>query len=301
MTTSSEQPPDRPPEPIEPKPADYAPVPGFGPRPPDGSERLAKTSLFWAVIGWASLVLALVSLEPLPFPTSFRANLDWLGAGFLMWPVCNLVALVTGWRALAEMGKAPVRSRQRGKAIAGTALGLGCFVLWGAGVGALGLLSLQDPKMHAKRSICAANLIQIGQAMQKYAARYGEFPSSFDSLVKGGLNASTFLCPCSSLEPEDLEDDPHRCYACVPVQGRKLTPKDVLVYEFDHHAGEGGNVLFGDFHVEWIEPYSKVLERVRQTAQRLGLSCSPATAPASRPARPAARGSMSGPNRSRRS
>jgi prepilin-type processing-associated H-X9-DG protein len=142
--------------------------------------------------------------------------------------------------------------------------------------------------MHAKRYICAANLTQIGQAMQKYHAQYGEFPFSFDPLRRAGLDAALLLCPSSDLEPRDLEDDPQLCYAIVPVQGRQLTSKDVLVYEFDHHVGEGGNVLFGDFHVEWIEPYSKVLERVRQTAQRLGLSYSPATAPASRPARLAA-------------
>jgi hypothetical protein len=284
MTSASDHLPDRPPAPIEPKTADYAPVPGCGRPTPDRPERLAKASLIWAVIGWASLALPFVEELPAIGP---KVSGEWLSAGLVLWPICNLVALVTGVGALLRMARAPIRSRQLGMASAGTVLGLGCFLLLIQGVHPV-VSYVRRPAMHAKRYICAANLKQIGQAMQQYAAQYGEFPSSFDPLRKAGLSAVTFLCPSSTLEPEDLEADPHQCYPCVPVQGRKLTPKDVLVYEFDNHAGEGGNVLFGDFQVEWIEPYPKVLERVRQTAQRLGLSYSPASAPATRPARPAA-------------
>jgi prepilin-type processing-associated H-X9-DG protein len=38
------------------------------------------------------------------------------------------------------------------------------------------------------------------------------------------------------------------------------------------HTENGGNVLFADYHVEWVEPYSRVEKLVAKTKQRLALA-----------------------------
>lgn len=139
--------------------------------------------------------------------------------------------------------------------------GIDCYVNWYASGAA----------MRARRAICQSDLAQIGKAMGIYANRYqGQFPPSVDTLLYLNLvQKGAFACPSTDTTVDDLQKDLQCCYVYVGGQDGRLAPQNVLMYELDNHAGQGGSVLFVDLDVKWIEPYSKVLELVEQTRRRL--------------------------------
>jgi prepilin-type processing-associated H-X9-DG protein len=140
----------------------------------------------------------------------------------------------------------------------------------------------------AKRSVCSANLGGIGKALTMYAdEHHGRFPQDTDVLVSRHMAIpDQFMCP-SNLQADDdyaaarsyLSGQPisprlHQvlccCYVYIPGQDERCEAQNVLMYEKGEcHNGKGSNVLFGDYHVEWVEPYSKVEEFVAKTRQRL--------------------------------
>jgi hypothetical protein len=130
------------------------------------------------------------------------------------------------------------------------------------------LPSLSRARELSKRTVCLANLRAIGQGMHSYAQDHDDkFPPDFKALVDD-LEATpkVFICPSSDAQPGDLS----ACYAYIDGQSTDGNPRNVLVFEKPgHHGDEGGGVLFVDAHVEFVQPYSRVEELVRETRTRL--------------------------------
>jgi prepilin-type processing-associated H-X9-DG protein len=116
----------------------------------------------------------------------------------------------------------------------------------------------------------------IGQAIRIYAQDYGgQYPDSFRTLLlRENLSSECFASPARSETPaqgattrevaDDLDSGGHVSYVYL---GRGLTTKTatlfaVIAYEMPDRGG-GGNVLFGDGHVEYFDGsvLSKIIGR----------------------------------------
>jgi prepilin-type processing-associated H-X9-DG protein len=128
--------------------------------------------------------------------------------------------------------------------------------------GSVMLPSLAAAREQARAAKSMANLKQIGTACHLYALGHdGQFPTSLEQLVEGGLIAREVLS--SPLDPEGGAS-----YAYVAGQTSEGDSENVLAYELTTH-GDRRSVLFADGHVERIG--SKELARsVRETYRRLG-------------------------------
>lgn len=131
------------------------------------------------------------------------------------------------------------------------------------------LPSLSRARELSKRTVCAANMRGIGQAMYIYAQDYDDFrfAPDFEALIKANnTTPKQFICPSSDAEVGDL----HACYEYIPGQTANDEPTNVLIYEKKGcHQNEGGNVLFQDAHVEFVKPYEKIERLVKETKDRL--------------------------------
>jgi prepilin-type processing-associated H-X9-DG protein len=103
------------------------------------------------------------------------------------------------------------------------------------------------------RDPCASRLRQIGQAILLYANdNHGLCPPSLASLVKGdGLSQEVLICPWDRSSHADGEST--YVYLGSGKRFNDLTVDDVLVYEPTNVHEEGGNVLFGDGHVSFVD------------------------------------------------
>jgi len=139
---------------------------------------------------------------------------------------------------------------------------LGCIVL-----GTIFLPSLNRRPDQAPRVKCASNMKQIGLAIEMYAMNeHGHFPDDLDTLLETqDLTTSVVNCPSSNDAPAVLPTSQpvgtkfltsgHVSYIYVGkgLNTQTATPDVVLLYEpLGNHSNSGMNVLFGDFHVEWL-------------------------------------------------
>ncbi len=112
-----------------------------------------------------------------------------------------------------------------------------------------------------------SNLRQIGQAILLYTQDFkGQYPESFGTiLLNEDITSAVFVSPTRSetaasgattqAVADQLSDASHVSYVYL---GRGLTastvkPEDVVAYELPDAPRGGGNVLFGDGHVEYFE------------------------------------------------
>ncbi len=139
-------------------------------------------------------------------------------------------------------------------------------------VGLIGLASVILPSLcksrePAYKAKCASNLHQIGLAISLYAnENHGQYPDSFAALLKNEqITASVFTCPSSNDEAAggndqaeiltDFAKPHHQSYIYL---GRGLTidtatADTILAYEPpESHSAEGGNILYGDGHADWL-------------------------------------------------
>lgn len=141
------------------------------------------------------------------------------------------------------------------------------FILLSAGFSLLvGLTTSRTPD---RRMACRKNLRQIGAAVVLYAQNHrGALPADLGSLLAPGmLNEFTLVCTSSGDRPasgattqaiaQDLKN-PGRCSyvlaPALPTNVSGVTPAHVLAYEpLKNHSGRSANVLFGDFHAEWLD------------------------------------------------
>jgi len=117
------------------------------------------------------------------------------------------------------------------------------------------------PQIHS-----ASNLRQIGLAIMQYSNdNAGAFPDSFQTLLmKEELNSAVFVSPLTSDTPaqgpttqviaSQLAAVGHLSYVYL---GKGLTtkitaPDTIVAYERFSQSSTGTNILFGDFHVDWV-------------------------------------------------
>lgn len=186
-----------------------------------------------------------IDFAPLPPPAAFTKHM----------------AQTTTWIELKDGMR--VRHGQTGASMSADTA-----VAGGVALGASIMLpSLARARELSKRTVCMANMRGIGQALYIYAQDDGRFPPNLEALVEAKTSTMRqFHCPSSDADEEDI----HACYEYIPGITTSSDPTLVVLYEINNpHQGEGGNVLFQDGHVEFIKPYSRVLELVEQTKQKL--------------------------------
>lgn len=105
---------------------------------------------------------------------------------------------------------------------------------------------------------CQANLRGIGLALYQYAVDEpdGRFPDDVQRIIDAIYALPRqFVCPCAA--------PGHQCYYYVPGYAMDGDPNAVLMFEdARNHAGRGGNVLYLDGHVQYVElpAYQAVLQ-----------------------------------------
>lgn len=129
------------------------------------------------------------------------------------------------------------------------------------------LPSLSRARDLSKRTVCAANLRGIGQAMYIHAQDDGKFPPDFKTMLdEQNITRKQLICPSTTHMPSDPLDS---CYVIVPGQSTYDNPSNVLVYERpENHDGEGVNVLFQDGHVQFLK-MREFRRRLDETKKRL--------------------------------
>lgn len=132
------------------------------------------------------------------------------------------------------------------------------------------LPSLSRARELSKRTVCAANLRGIGQALYISAQDREEysFPPDFETLLKeNNVSIKQFICPSTAAV---TAHGVNACYIYIPGSTASSHPLNVLVYEKpnNHTNNEGGNVLFQDGHVEFMTP-DRIEEAVKKTKERL--------------------------------
>ncbi len=121
--------------------------------------------------------------------------------------------------------------------------------------------SLNVARERATRVQSAANIRQMLQGIMLYASdREGAWPAKLDELIN-----AVDLHPTVLKNPR--RPDAENPYIYVkPADPRKVTPRDIVIYEAPETVTEGVNVGFGDGHVEWmtIDAFQSELQKQRK-------------------------------------
>jgi len=174
--------------------------------------------------------------------------------GLVTCPLVGLVGLVLGIVSLVKIGNQPARYGGKGMAIGGVCTGALSIVMVPVLISIL-LPSLSRARELSKRSVCAANMKGIGQALYIYAQDEpkGMFPEAGADWMGRLINAGNttpkqFVCPSTADTLGDCS------YIYVPGYGVNGDPKQIIVYEpIENHGGEGGNILYLDGHVQFVK------------------------------------------------
>ncbi|MBN1511578.1 MAG: hypothetical protein JXB13_06150 [Phycisphaerae bacterium] len=141
------------------------------------------------------------------------------------------------------------------------------------------LLAVSRTRELSRRLVCGANMRGISACMKIYGSEHESFRADpFHALLEAGcITAEQLVCPSSGKTVQDVEKDPYACY--VPVvydmpgaESWNISSATILLYERDNHAGQGGNVLYADGHVEFVRPYAEVLRRVEESKRQMATS-----------------------------
>lgn len=117
----------------------------------------------------------------------------------------------------------------------------------------------------ARRSMSAANLRQIGLALNSYATLHDDkLPASLQELVDAKLITPKVLV--SPLKPEGFTGP---SYILVPVPNITAKPDLILAYENPAYQTEGTHVLRIDASVAWEKP-AKFMDDLKATYTQLG-------------------------------
>jgi len=241
--------------PAYPQPVGYATPQGYGVRNvPNGA------AAFALICGILPFVLTLVNIA---LGTSgIREPAIAIGVGIISL-LCPFLAIIFGIIGLVKT-KDP-RVAGKGRAIAGISLGGAVLLLMLVALPMILLPSLSKARETANRVKCAANLKQIGLAMQLYAnENRGNYPPRpEDLLLTQDITSEVFICPSTNdtkapgatpqQEAANLSAGGHHSYIYLG-KGKNATAgyNVVLVYEAPTNHKNGFNVLFGDGHVEYL-------------------------------------------------
>lgn len=138
----------------------------------------------------------------------------------------------------------------------GCALSLIIIVFFSIGIFFLLFYDALFPPDPPYRIICANNLKQIGMAMKMYADEHDEtFPGRFAVIGRYVSEyPRLFICPTSGNAAGTFETvDEWTDYVYISGLSETNSPSEILMYcPIENHGGEGGNILFLDGHVEWL-------------------------------------------------
>jgi prepilin-type processing-associated H-X9-DG protein len=224
---------------------------------------------------------------PVQLPTPTGPLQTGLATGSLVCGIIGLigcfplaiVAIVLGIVALSKASGQPTVYGGRGRAIAGlTTGGVGTILVPIAILVSILLPSLARARELSKRVVCGAHMNAIGQSLMIYANESAEY-LPLDPLPQvldfGVITPDMLLCPSSEATEADVSSDPYVCYIFTTGAAGFHLPRmsdparTVIAYEKQGHHVEGGNVLFADGRVEFIKPYERVLEMVKESEIRL--------------------------------
>ena len=180
--------------------------------------------------------------------------------GFCLPIPSSLLAIIFGIIGLNKTRDPRVGGK--GMSIAGICLGGVTLVLVLPMSIAILLPSLNRAREQANRVKCASNMRQIGQDIAMYANtdRNHQFPEKLEDLLTfdPSLSHTVFVCPSSNkLPPSNAQQIASGSNDSYIYLGKDLnasaSPDTVILFEpLSDHNGEGMNVMFGDFHVEWL-------------------------------------------------
>ncbi len=178
----------------------------------------AKTS----VLAIASLVLGILSVFCFGFLTA-------------------IPAIILGIVALVKINRAAGAKTGQGLAIAGLATG-GVGLIFGTAIlAALLLPAVANARERALRAACMSNERQIALVYLTYQQEHnGQAPQALDDLRKLVGNDQVFHCPAD-------RDPGQPSYQLMP--GGKVG--DIILREKPGNHRRGGNVAYGDGHVEF--------------------------------------------------
>jgi len=130
-------------------------------------------------------------------------------------------------------------------------------------LGSILLPSLCAPRETANRVKCAANLKQIGNALMLFAQEHdGKYPDQLSELVATeDLTPNVFVCPSGTAESStastpaeiatDLAKPEHNSFIYLK-QNLGKADQAIVCESLKDHDEDGMNILYGDFHVEFI-------------------------------------------------
>jgi len=141
---------------------------------------------------------------------------------------------------------------------------------------------------------------QIGQAIAMYANNHnGQFPDDLKTVLENeDLPTAVFVCPSSNdrvasvaattqATAAGLSQPGHLSYLYLGkgLTNQTVTDDSVILYEpLTNHASAGMNVMFGDFHVEWLSA-AEAATILKQVAAKRGIVRYPLTAATTAPSR----------------
>ncbi len=130
------------------------------------------------------------------------------------------------------------------------------------------LPSLSRARTLSKRTVSGSNLRQIGVACEIYAYDHqGQYPPDLQTLVAAGdITDKSLEAPAGPGGPS---------YAYIAGHTTSSPPHWVVAYEDYPGITKGANVLFADGHVEFIQPLSRVEERIAQTREEMAAKQQP--------------------------
>ena len=109
----------------------------------------------------------------------------------------------------------------------------------------------------SRRVVCTGRLWSIGLAARMYEVDHSNNVSIWQPLSNyvGWRNTDMFICPSSEHLPGSFSNvNVWADYILVSGVSTAAPSGTVLAYcSPTNHGGEGGNILFIDGHVEWVE------------------------------------------------
>lgn len=174
-------------------------------------------------------------------------------------PLLGIIGIILGAIAISQTSRPEVGGR--GLAIAGLVLGIvgTLFVVLQL---AILLPSLNRARETANRVKCASNMRQIGTAFMLYAnENRGALPPDLATAMSTqALPVSVFVCPSGKNTAAAFTNDVAAraagnldyIYTGEGMTNSASADDPILFEMLSDHRGDGGNVMFGDGHVEWL-------------------------------------------------
>ncbi len=243
--------------------------PKCGVENPDGAQLCSSCS--WVLTGVSTI-------GPAPDARTSRlavASLVLAILSFFTFFITAIPAFILGLVSIFKIEKSAGKLKGRGLAIAGIAVPPAAVIPFALMLAIL-MPAIASTRAMAQRTVCAANLRQLGLAMHMYAAvNDGKYPPAdkwCELLEPCYNNKKLLICPSAGQG---------RCHYAINPHAKPNSPPDtVLLFEThpgwnqsggpeilstDNHRNKGCNVLFNDMHIAFVK--TKDLNDLKWTAE----------------------------------